>query len=202
MKKFLLLAASVFCLTLFMSVDSQAGLIGDEVDYFIAPLDDQFDVVLLPGVPLEGSFTIGDGVDATFTNPPPNGLISVDFGEDTLDITIDFFQGTTDSTFMTQFMFYNLDWVGDPGTIVDVVQTGGNDAEMIIFNNNTTNYGTFLAVITPREISTGDLGSVTYSFAIEAEHEVNPVPEPGTYALVGIGMGMMGIAYRRKNRKS
>lgn len=114
----------------------------------------------------------------------------VAFSVDASDTAIRFFR--TGSLSFSPSPFNGLRFIDADGSIDDIVGVtlGANSlsgAPVITFDANTI-YVNFAGLTTPAPFTT----IINIEFA-------TPVPEPGTYAMLGLGLGLLGFMSRRRN---
>jgi len=102
--------------------------------------------------------------------------------------------GTFNTVFSTLTLVSNPDGiVGTPDdSILSSAVSAGSDQLSLSFGPT----GAGSMYISVAGVANGTLGAGIYSGAIS----VAAIPEPGTWAMLGLGVGMMGFALRRKMR--
>ncbi len=118
---------------------------------------------------------------------------SADFGSDSLTIQLDF-SFTRSAGFVNQEWFFaGLDWVGSPdGHITGLTLLDGNTLAINSFSFTDDS----IRITQPGLAIEPGERQLQATFLIGTSHAA--VPEPGTLALVGIGLFGIGLARRRK----
>jgi len=182
---------------------ANADLIGDDIDALLSNPNGAGSFQINPNF---GSGNVGPGIDFTATASDAFGQIwdfSIDvFGD---GFTLGFTERTrngdgniTDGDDMIRIELSDLDWVGMVGEIVNVslfdysCVSAGFSCETFGGgpSHNSIVFGADYLSVDFNTLRDGEL----YTFAIDAQH----VPEPGTMALLGMGLLGMGLARRRR----
>ncbi len=172
MKNFLTLL--LFCMAV---LPASASLIGDDIDARWQFVPGGFD--------FSETFTVGPGIEG---NPWVNTLLDISASA----ISIDYDgAGFTGQGVGSIFTFSDLDWVGTPGHIVDVLVS----TNWIGFDDSFITFGTDWIEIDFLDDVSFDGGTDFFVMEIVASHN-NPIPEPMTLSL--LGMGIAGLAVRRR----
>jgi len=173
-RKALILTIAV--LAALSGVSANATLLGDEIT-----------ITFGHGNPPSGGETfsgvVTDAIELVLAN-----VVFIDVGDSSIILTSTVTSGFAANTFV---LFDDLDWVGSPGEIVGVDITVGTfvgwDDSLVEFTANSVTIDISLLEFTVGELLRLDL---------IVEHTVDPVPEPATITLLGLGLA--GMAYRKR----
>lgn len=177
MKSFQGLAFAV-ALALFATVPgtAKATLIGDEVSLEIFSNGQSVSGLLTE--------TVGDGVEFN-----PQNRLTFDVGASSIEITS--LIGPVRFSTNIDFVFTDLDWVGEAGVIVDVLLNPVQGIGSVSFTEDSVTF----SVLRLDNVNLGVLAS------IELVTRHASVPEPGTLALLGLGLaGLAAVRQRRRRR--
>ena len=183
----------------FLPSAAQGSLIGDDVDGSVKIYgysNNTFDpgngslpiteTVVNPGAEFSGIFSVY-GID----------LISVqaDFMAESLTISIKNLYNYSFSNIDFDFLFEDLDWAGPPGRIVGISADVNNDffADSLFFGDDFIGIGLENQYLKKRK-------TLTATFYLDVEQDTVPIPEPGTYLLLGSMVGLALFAQRRRVR--
>ncbi|WP_282605803.1 PEP-CTERM sorting domain-containing protein [Pelagibius sp. Alg239-R121] len=156
---------------------ASATLIGDDVTLEITINGATF------GSPI--TETVGAGVEFDF------GSLIVDVSASRIDIVVTDGGGPLRAN--VDYILTDLDWVGEVGEIVNVVLNPNPGIGSVSFTEDSVTFSSFA----------GEpfVGGLLASIEIVTPHSSSvSVPEPGTLALLGLGLA--GIAVARRKRAS
>lgn len=153
---------------------AKATLIGDEVTL----------EVFANGMSFLGPFTETVGAGSEFNVVD---LITVDVGASSIEFTI--IDGGPGVVFGVDadFVLTDLDWIGETGSIVDVILDPIAGFGSVSFTEDSVTF----SVLEDSPFVLGPLAS------IELVTRRASVPEPGTLALLGLGLAGFGFTRRR-----
>lgn len=155
---------------------AKATLIGDEVNLEVFS-NGQSDSGLLTA-------TVGDGVEFN-----PQNVLTFDVGASSIEI-VSLIPSARFSA-NVDFVFTDLDWVGQAGVIVDVLLDPVQGIGSVSFTEDSVTF----SVLQRDRFNPGVLAS------IELVTRHASVPEPGTLALLGLGLaGLAAVRQRRRRR--
>lgn len=174
-KSTLALAASVA--TLFGVQDANASLVGDEINIQLTAFEGS--LVLIDTVEEVGADVEG------IVSGNRNSSIAVDVHAESFDLIYEVaeleFIG-----FDSLFRLSDLNWVGTPGQIVDVVRTDSNDDI-----STQVNFGADWIEVTVPDFTVPPPAR-TFSFDIVAVHDGDPVPDAGA-SILFLSLGLLPI---------
>lgn len=176
MKSFQRLAFAVaVALSATLPGTANATLIGDEVNLEVFS-NGQSDSGLLTA-------TVGDGVEFN-----PQNVLTFDVGASSIEIVSLIpparFSANVD------FVFSDLDWVGEAGVIVDVLLDPVQGIGSVSFTEDSVTF----SVLERDRFNSGVLAS------IELVTRHASVPEPATLALLGLGLAGLAAVRQRRRR--
>ncbi|WP_282610437.1 PEP-CTERM sorting domain-containing protein [Pelagibius sp. Alg239-R121] len=152
---------------------AKATLIGDEVNLEI----------FRNGVSFSGLLTetVGNGVEFN-----PRNRLTFDVGASSIELAS--IIGPARFSTNVDFVFTDLDWVGEAGVIVDVVLDAIQGIGSVSFTEDSVTFSVF----------TNDRAIPGAIASIEIITRHASVPEPGTFALLGLSLLGLGFARRRR----
>jgi hypothetical protein len=164
----------------------------------VTPLNDSSGFVLArnPGVPLLGSVAlIGSETDT----PIFNEFIALrfDFNQAINSITFNFGDAGGDDNGTVEIRAYSVVDMVDTllGSVQDIYPADFGDGKSLTLDFAGANY--FVA----RTFGTNNENSIYWDIgAITPAGDSNAVPEPGTLALLGLGLGFAGLGVSRRRR--
>lgn len=154
---------------------AKATLIGDEVNLEIFANGQSISGLLTE--------TVGDGVEFN-----PQNRLTFDVGASSIEITS--LIGSVRFSTNIDFVFTDLDWVGETGVIVDVLLDPVQGIGSVSFTEDSVTF----SVLEFDRVSPGVLAS------IELVTRHASVPEPGTLALLGLGLAGLAAVRQRRRR--
>jgi len=170
---------AVLTLAAMLAIPASATLIGDDIDARWRWSNSGFDETM--------TYTVGAGVEESnwvglaAILDIADSSISVDFGSNS---------GVAGLLTNVNWTFSDLDWIGTPGHIVSVVvstnYTGWDDS-FVTFGDD------WVDIFFGNDVNLDDDNDF---FVIEIEATHDPIPEPMTLSL--LGMGIAGLAARRR----
>jgi hypothetical protein len=153
---------------------AQATLIGDDVTLEL----------LADGSNFFGPVTETVGAGVEFDLFP---FFAADVGASTIDLDAIFGSAVLVIGGDFDFVFTDLDWVGESGVIVDVVLTAFQGIGSVSFTGDSVT----ISFLTDDRFVAGPIASIE----IITRHA--SVPEPGSLALLGLGLAGLGFARRK-----
>jgi hypothetical protein len=138
------------------------------------------------------TFTVGPGPLVTFTGSNPFYIYATDNS-----FTIDFSHLTYSGAFTGTGAFNGMEFADTNNTIQDFAN--------VILQTNLVNLTSAAISFTPNSIFINFLGSSftpdSYATLVVSPSQGSTVPEPSTYILLSIALGVVGYARKRMNKQ-